>query len=66
VAGWARGRWLSIFVLYWFRHVVDGFRHLGGGGWKLVAEALVERFFGVQGGAIEAVSAASVAEAHGL
>jgi hypothetical protein len=30
-------------------HFVDGLRHFGGGGWKFVAETLVERLFGLQG-----------------
>ena len=35
-----------------FPHVVDRLRHFsGGGGGNFVAEALVERFFGLQGGA---------------
>src|ERR1700684_2054792 len=43
-------------------HVVYGLRHFGGRGWKFVAETLVEGFFGLQGGAIEVVGAAPVAE----
>ena len=42
-----------------------GLRRRAGGG-HFVAEPLVERFFGLQGGAVEAVGAASVAQAHRL
>ena len=74
VAGWARGRWAVDvrFVLLngghylGLPHVVHRLLHLGGGGWKFVAETLVERLFGLQGGAIEAVGATAVAEAHRL
>jgi hypothetical protein len=45
-------------------HVVDGLLHLGGHGWEFIAETLVERLFGLEGGAIEAVGATAIAEAH--
>ncbi len=46
-------------------HVVHGLWHFGRDGWKFAGKTLVERLFGLKGGAIEVVGAAPVAEAHG-
>jgi hypothetical protein len=46
-------------------HVVYGFRHFGGDGWKFAGKTLIERLFCLEGGAIKVVGATAVAEAHG-
>jgi hypothetical protein len=57
VAGWARGRWLSIFALYCcMAAIISACRMssmgsaISAGGWEFVAETQVERLFGLQGG----------------
>jgi hypothetical protein len=57
VAEWARRRWLSIFALYCcMAAIISACRMsstgsaISGSGWEFVAETLVERLFGLQGG----------------